>query len=74
MVQDTTIKNVKKEDSLMNVWKFLISLGFSILFTIMMIYLTFEAPILINGLLLNYFPDYGLMWKEPAIKMVELNG
>jgi len=72
MVQDTTIKNVKKEDSLMNVWKFLISLGFSILFTIMMIYLTFEAPILINGLLLNYFPDYGLMWKEPAIKMVEI--
>ncbi|MFX0182835.1 MAG: hypothetical protein ACFE95_07115 [Candidatus Hodarchaeota archaeon] len=72
MLQDITIKYVKKEDSLMNVRKFLVSLGFSILFTLMMVYLTFEAPILINELLLNCFPDYGLMWKESAIKIVEI--
>ncbi len=50
--------------------KLLVSLGFSAMFTLMIIFLTIDAPILLNEFLLIYFPDYGLTWKEPALTIV----
>lgn len=70
MVQERLRKNVKKEKSPISSDKLLVSLGFSLLFVLMLVYLTFDAPILLNEFLLIYFPDYGLTWEEPALTVV----
>ena len=47
----------------------LLALGFTIVFIVMMVFITFEAPKLLHTVLIEFFPDVGLNQQEPALEI-----
>ena len=57
---------VKELRTLTDKKKIVISVGFSLLFSLSLVFLTFDAPSLLNDLLLKWIPDYGHNWLPAA--------